>query len=222
MVGVLITARWLPGCLPVEWVVSGRREFVLLAFSIPLLLVTLGRHLPVKRQRRMVQMLTALLTLRVSLAPFLAPAFEYNRQSNLETFVDRDGICLQSNGYNCGPAAAVTVLRRMGFPAEESELALAAYTTRLTGTPADCLMNAIHERYGPECRIEYQNNFACLKRRVPFIAVVKHSLMLDHYVAVVAITDSHIQVGDPLKGLQQLTHAEFDQKWRGQSILFKP
>lgn len=222
MVGVLIAERWLPGWLSMGWAVRGRREFVLLAFSIPLLLVTLGLHLPVIRQRNLVHVLAIVLTLRVSLAPFLAPAFEHAGHLKLETFTDQNGICLQSNGYNCGPAAAVTVLRRMGVPAEEDALALAAYTTRFSGTPADCLMSAIHELYGAECRMVRATDIEDLTGGVPFIAVVKHSLMVDHYVAVIEVTDSYVRLGDPLKGLKRLTHHEFDQKWRGQSILFKP
>ncbi|MDF7798853.1 cysteine peptidase family C39 domain-containing protein [Pontiellaceae bacterium B1224] len=222
IIGVLIAERWLPGRLPVAWVVSGRREFVLLAFAIPLLLVTPGRHLPVVRQRRLVQLMALVLTLWVSLSPFLAPAFEYSSQSELETFIDQDGICLQSNGYNCGPAAAVTVLRRMGIPAEEGALAVAAYTTQFTGTPADCLTNAILELYDVQCSIDQKGTLVDLKGSIPFIAAVKHALMVDHYVVVLEVTDSHVQVGDPLKGLKQWTHEEFNQKWRGQSILFGP
>lgn len=124
-------------------------------------------------------LLTALFTVQVSLLPFLAPA------------------------------AAATVLRRMGFAAEEGALALSAYTTRFSGTPADC-------------QIARSTKIEDLKVHVPFIAVVKHSLMVDHYVAVIAVSDSHVQLGDPLKGLKLLTHDEFNQKWRGQSILFKP
>lgn len=222
LVGGLIAERWFPGWRPVSWVIHGRREFVLLAISIPLLLGTLGRQLPAVRQRHMVQVLAVLLTLRVSLSPFLAPAFTYSQQSELETIMDRDGICLQSNGYNCGPAAAVTVLRRRGIPAEEGELALAAHTTQLTGTPVDCLVNAIHEMYGAQCSVEHADHLDALQGHVPFIAVVRHSFMVDHYVVVLKVTESCVQLGDPLKGLKQLTRAEFDRKWRKQAVVFKP
>jgi hypothetical protein len=168
---------------------GGRKEFVLLAFSIPLLLLTLCRKLPVKKQRRLVRIVTALLVIRISLLPFLAPAFEYARQSEYETFINRDGICLQSNGYNCGPAAAVTVWRHLGLPAEESALALAAKTTRFSGTPADGLVDAINAIYAVECEIEYPGNIEHLNRR------------------------------DPLSGMKQLTHSEFNRIWRRQIIL---
>ena len=50
---------------------------------------------------------------------------------------------MQSNGYNCGPAAAVTALRRLGLPAEEGELAILAHTSSAAGTSCDTLCTAI-------------------------------------------------------------------------------
>lgn len=46
---------------------------------------------------------------------------------SLPTRVDPDGVCLQNTPYTCGPAAAVTALRRLRLPAEESELAKLAF-----------------------------------------------------------------------------------------------
>lgn len=58
--------------------------------------------------------------------------------------------CLQSNDYNCGPAAAVTALRKLGLPAEEGEIAILAHTSSATGTPPDVLARALQDRYEKE------------------------------------------------------------------------
>jgi predicted double-glycine peptidase len=50
--------------------------------------------------------------------PFLVPALIKERLSNLTTRLDSNGICYQSTDYTCGPAAAVTALRRLGLQAD--------------------------------------------------------------------------------------------------------
>lgn len=220
LVCALVSERWWPGCLPVGWLVHGRREFMLMAFTIPLLLVTLSFHLNERRQVCQVQLLAALLTLYVSTPPFFGPVFEFSAQSKRETVIDENGVCIQGTGYNCGPAAAVTVLRRMGIPAEEGPLAIAAYTTMLSGTPADLLVAAVEDLHGVDGLIEYGSHIKPLAERTPFIAVVKHSWMVDHYVAVLGISSSTVRVGDPLIGAVDWPVAEFRRRWRGITILF--
>jgi hypothetical protein len=56
--------------------------------------------------------------------------------------VDGDGVCRQSSHYTCGPASAVTVLRKLGLPAEEGEIAILSHTSALTGTEPDVLAKA--------------------------------------------------------------------------------
>jgi hypothetical protein len=55
----------------------------------------------------------------VAIVPFLAPAFNRGYLAGLKTRIDADGVCRQSSEYTCGPAAAVTALRKLGLPAEE-------------------------------------------------------------------------------------------------------
>lgn len=202
------------------WFLAGRVEFVVLALAIPLLLIPLAAHLPVVRQRRLVHWVTLLLTLRFAVLPFLAPAFEVPRQSALLTFIGEDGICIQGTGYNCGPAAAVTVLKRLGVTAEEGALALSARTTCFIGTPADFLVAAIEKRHGISCRFFRNLSLEDVRGSEPFIAVVKHALMTDHYVVVLEIGDDFIWIGDPLSGRKEWTLAYFQARWRKSAILF--
>jgi predicted double-glycine peptidase len=189
-------------------------EFAAMALICTILLMTPLSRLRQRRQRWAVFLFMALFTVYFSVLPFLMPAFAYAHLAGLETRIDHNGVCLQSNGYNCGPAAAVTVLRRIGVPAEERELALRAHTTSFAGTPADSLCAAISSSYAVPCRTIYCRNVHELHGKEPLIAVVKFSYMVDHYVAVLSVTDTDVILGDPLLGLRTCTHKEFEEKWR--------
>mgnify|MGYP001295776249 CR=1 FL=1 len=221
-VGIIAVPRWLPRIeqiVPFKWIMADRTEFALAAFLCTMFLSTPMYRLKQKRQRFAVILFMLFFTVRYSLLPFLSPAFEYSYLSGLQTKIDSNGVCLQSNGYNCGPAAAVTVLRRIGINAEEGDLAVQAHTTLFAGTPNDSLCLAIHRQYGAECRILYDQDIEGLKGKEPFIAVVKFGFLVDHYVAVLAVNDEDITLGDPLSGMLKCTHEEFEKKWRRQVIL---
>lgn len=64
------------------------------------------------------------------------------------------------------------------------------------------------------CRTIYCRNVHELHGKEPLIAVVKFSYMVDHYVAVLSVTDTDVILGDPLLGLRTCTHKEFEEKWR--------
>lgn len=222
-VALLILFRLVPSfqrSLPLSWIMAGRMSRFLGAVIIPVLILPPVPRLRTQGQRRMVKLCAAVLVGYCSVLPFLGAAFAYPAQSRLKTMVDTNGICLQSNGYNCGPAAAVTILRGRGIPATESELAVAAHTTCFTGTPMDLLCVAVRELYGVQGRIFLQPSLEEMEDKAPFIAVVKHAPMVDHYVVVLDITDSGVLVGDPLKGMYSLPHASFEERWRAKSIVF--
>jgi len=192
---------------------ADRMEFATMAFICTILLTTPLSRLR-RRQRYAVFLFMVLFTVYFSVLPFLMPVFAYSQLSGLKTKIDHNGVCLQSNGYNCGPAAAVTVLREIGAPAEEGELALRAHTTRFAGTPADSLCAAIRSCYAVPCHIIYCRNVHELRGKEPLIALVKFGFMVDHYVAVLSVTDTEVILGDPLLGLRTCTHKEFEEKWR--------
>lgn len=222
ILAVIGTARWLPqaeSSQPFKWIMAGRTEFALMAFVCTTLLTTPLSRLPQRRNRRAVVLFMTLFTIYFSVLPFLMPAIEYARLSGLETRLNGDGVCLQSTSYNCGPAAAVTVLRRIGVPAEEGELALRAHTTRFTGTPTDLLCNAIRSVYAIPCRTVYCRDVSELQGKGPFVAIVKFSFLVDHFVAVLSISENEVTIGDPLSGLRICTPDEFEKEWRRCAIV---
>jgi len=148
------------------------------------------------------------------------PAFSYQQLVDLKTLIDVDGVCIQSNSYTCGPAAAVTVLRQKGFRAEEGELAVWAHTTRFTGTQPDVLCRVIQDHCGVPCREVFFHDISELRSCVPVVVTVTFAFLVDHFVTVLEVTDTTVVVGDPLEGRVELTREQFDRRWRGCGIVF--
>lgn len=146
----IAVARWTPRLefmIPFRWIMADRTEFAVFAFLTASILTIPVVRLSATRQRLLVNVFMWLAITVYSIFPFLMPGLNYTCLRDLKTTVDINGVCIQSNDYNCGPAAAVTALRRVGIPAEEGELAILAHTTHIAGTPADSLCSAISRRY---------------------------------------------------------------------------
>ncbi len=207
--------------IPFRWIMAGRREFVVMALVCTTLLVTLLPKLSRRGERAMVGLFAAFATLYIAVLPFLMPALDYGRQSRLNTRFDDNGVCLQSNSYNCGPAAAVTALRRLGVPAEEGELAVRAHTSFVAGTSPDSLADAIRRLYGLPCCVAHFSSLDELRGKEPLVARVKHSMFMDHFVTVLAVREADVVIGDPFTGRSTLSHDEFARKWRKCAVVIE-
>jgi predicted double-glycine peptidase len=202
---------------PISWMMAGRAKFAVIGFIAAMVLTTPLSRLPRRRDRVLVSSFIVVVVLLMSVWPFLAPAFNRSYLAGLQTRIDSDGVCRQSNDYNCGPAAAVTALRRLGLPAEEGEIAILAHTSTAIGTPPDMLAAALQKRYGADgLTAEYRilKDIPELKGAGLVLAIIKFNFFMDHYVAVLDVDDAEILVGDPLNGLTRLSHEEFRKRWR--------
>jgi len=209
---------------PISWMMMGRNKFAVIGFIATMVLTTPLSRLPGKRTRVYVAALMVVVVSVMSVWPFLAPAFNRTYLSQLKTRLDADGVCLQSNDYNCGPAAAVTALRRLGLPAEEGEIAILAHTSTATGTPPDILARALKVRYAKDgllCEYRVFKSVGELKNAGLTLAVIKHNFMLDHYVTVFEVTDDQIVVGDPMKGKVAIAREEFEKRWRFVGVVLR-
>ena len=209
---------------PVSWFVTGRTLFAVSGFVITMVLITPLSRLPRASTRRLVACFVILMVFFSSLWPFVAPALNHSYLASLQTRVSNEGICEQSTDYTCGPAAAVTALRKLGFPAEEGEIAILAHTSTAIGTPPDLLCAALKKHYsssGLDCEYRYFNSTVELKNGGITLAVIKFGLFVDHYVAVLDVTDTEIIVGDPFRGKMSYTHDEFAKKWRFVGVVLK-
>jgi len=208
---------------PVSWMMGGRGRFALFNFVAVMLLSTPLSRLPRKRTRLVVGLLMIVLT-GVSIVPFLAPAFNRSYLAGLRTRIDANGVCRQSNDYTCGPAAAVTALRKLGLPAEEGEIAILAHTSLLTGTEPDVLATVLQRRYGAEGLVaEYRafRNIDELKKAGLTVAVMEFSALQNHCVTVLGVETNGVLVADPLSGLSVVPTKEFDSKWLFVGIVLK-
>lgn len=195
-------AMFVPGLAlapPISWMTLGRSRFIWFNVVTTMLLSAPLARLPQKRSRAMVCLLIFVLT-AMSVLPFLAPAFNYQHLAKLQTRVDADGVCRQSDVYTCGPAAAVTALRKLGLPADEGEIAILAHTSSLTGTEPDTLARALQKRYARDgLSVEYRSfqSVEELKQTGLTVAVEKFNALQDHCVAVLGVETNQVLVGDP-------------------------
>jgi len=227
LVFIFIVAFYVPALLfapPVSWMMMGLKKFAVFGFITTMVLTTPLSRLLKRRDRIMVSLLMAVIVFFVAIWPFLAPAFDRKQLAHLQTNIDQNGVCLQTTDYTCGPASAVTALRKLGLPAEEGEIAILSCTSFQEGTPTDILADALQREYGKDglvvqCRAF--NNISELKQAGLTLAVVKYGFMLDHWVTVLEVTDSEVIVGDPLGGLVRLSYDEFSKKWRFIGIVIK-
>ncbi len=207
---------------PFQWLMAGRTEFGLLGWSVPMLIGALTPRLRLRRQRVLVWVFGSLAVGYFVVLPFLVPALLRGRMASIETTVDRHGVCRQSTGYNCGPAAAVTALHHLGVEAKEGALAALSHTSPIAGTAPDTLAAAIGRRFrGRGVRAEYRmfGRVSDLRGQEPVIALIEHTFLVDHYVTVLRVTDSHVVVGDPLAGRRVVDRESFKAGWRRVGIV---
>ncbi len=224
LIGLAYRFRGLEFVPPFRWLMAGRVEYALTALIGTMVLTTPLSRLPLSRDRIAVVILMVLVVFQVAAWPFLAPAFNQKQLAAIRTRIDSDGVCLQNTDYICGPAAAVTALRRLGFNADEGEIALGCNTSAAMGTPPDILCGTLQKHYGPEglvCQYRLFQSLRELKQAGLTLALVKFALLLDHYVTVLDVTDQTITVGDPLNGKQMLSHDEFAKRWRFVGLTLK-
>jgi hypothetical protein len=156
--------------------------------------------------------------------PFIAPLLLKSRHENLPVRFNADKVCLQTTDYTCGPAAAVTALDKLGFDANEGQLAILSYSSPVIGTLPACLEDALQDQYGQlglQCKFRKFNSIEQLKEADATLAVVKDRLFSDHCVAVLEVTDKDVIIADPSYGRQTLPRNVFAKIWRFSGISLK-
>jgi predicted double-glycine peptidase len=227
LIGCIGAARWFPRLElmpPFAWLTHGRTEYMLLAPLVAIALGTPAARVDRRGQRVLTVAFLAVIVGQYSVLPFLMPALVHERLAGLVTAIDSDGVCHQSTPYTCGPAAAVTALRRLGITdATESDLAIGMCTSPTLGTPPDVLAATLDELYrsrGLRSRyVAFDSVTDLTATEGLVIAVVKYSLMVDHYVTVMHASPDRIVIGDPAGGAITVRPDEFAKRWRFMGIL---
>jgi predicted double-glycine peptidase len=209
---------------PFSWIMLDRNEFALFAFACALLFATVVPHLRRKREKIFVSIGMALCIGYMSVLPFIMPALMRSYFANLITTCTPAGVCLQSNDYTCGPAAAVTALRKLGLDAEEGEIAILAHTNPTVGTSPDSLAYAINKRYGTAgIRAEFRpfDSVDELKTGGFTLAIVKHAFLIDHFVTILEVREDAVIVGDPTVGQKVYSREIFERIWRFVGVVLR-
>ena len=200
---------------PFSWLMEGRREFILFIVAITLIISLLLPKLKHFFEKFIIVTLWFIFIAYFS-APFWFPITLIPYYKNLKTSIDADGVCLQQNKFDCGPATAVTILYRLGINADEGKLAMNSFTTPITGTPPDQLATVLNEHYKNDnltFKYRFLKSIDELKPVGLCFALLRYSFWAKHYVAILNITDKTITIGDSLVGKSTLSYDEFNALW---------
>lgn len=198
----------------------GREYALLMSAAAPMVAAPLFRF-PLSQNIRIG--LLAVMTLSTGYAgwmEFFAAAVSRPELASLKTTF-HDGVCIQSTGYTCGPAAAVTLLKRKGFSAEEGDLALLSKCSMHTGTDGPLLVDAIEKRFGHagvKCTAVKFKDIDALKNAGEVMTIVNLDAWTDHWVVVLKITDTAVHTADPIYGLRIESREDFEKRWRWEGL----
>ncbi|HOK67665.1 MAG TPA: cysteine peptidase family C39 domain-containing protein [Anaerohalosphaeraceae bacterium] len=205
-----------------DWVAGSRNKFLLIGFAVCFGL--LGPIPYLNRRWKKVftaSVLTVFLAIFLGL-PFLVPALYSPHLWNLPGCIDEDGVCRQSTSFTCGPAAAVTALKKMGLEASEAQIAVVSGTIPAVGTGMWDLCRGLQKLFPPEqleCRYARAGSLEDLPEGQVILAVLRQTFWLDHCVAILEITPETVLFADPSNGLCSLPRRVFEASWRKTAIV---
>lgn len=227
LVSILLVTKFMTSLafLPLFYLISaGRLKFVILSFAVTMGLTTPLSRLSHRYERIAVCVMMLGIVFWFCIMPFLVPAFIKDDLLALDTNFDSEGVAYQSTSYTCAPAAAATALRQLGFPADEGELAILAHTSPVAGTLPYTLEQALRERYGKEglrSRYRHFRSVSQLEDSGLILAVIKDTLLTDHCVAVLDVSDNIVTIADPVIGKRRISRKRFEKIWRHTGIVLK-
>jgi hypothetical protein len=207
---------------PLFWISTGRFKFVILSLAVTMGLTAPLPQLPYKWEKIVTCIIMAAFIMIFFIPPFLAPALVKNDLAKLNNKIDSDGNCFQSKNYTCAPAAAVTALRKLGFPAHEGEIAILARTNPFTGTLPGSLYTALQKRYehqGLNCSYRRFDSITQLQEAGVTLVAVKDAFLRDHCVAVLEVSDDTVTIADPSIGKTLISRDHFARIWRFSGIV---
>lgn len=143
-----------------------------------------------------------------SVVPFLKPFLRPIPNGLLDDQWN-GAVCLQSTPSTCGAASVATILRSLGIPVNEAELAQAAHSYR-GGTEAWYLARAARQR-GCEVRFRFVEDWDD-SYSVPAVVGVRLGA-IGHFVPVLEREGNFILIGDPLVGPEKLTREELEERY---------
>lgn len=208
---------------PMSWAVDADVGPLVMTPVVAVLFTILIMRLPRRRPSVAIGAMMAFLLAYYGLLPALLPLIVRSSLTGRPTKFDDRQTCLQTHVYTCGPAAAVTCLKRLGVEAEEGTLAVESRCAPLLGTDGWLLAGAITRLYGPaggvRCAYGYVGRVEDLT--VPAVVDMFMPKVGGHYVAVLAVKEGRVLVGDPLRGQVWMSREDFENQWRHGAVVFE-
>jgi ABC-type bacteriocin/lantibiotic exporter with double-glycine peptidase domain len=127
--------------------------------------------------------------------------------------VGPDGVCLQTTGFTCAPAALATYLAGRGIEASEQELARLCRTTAL-GTSDRGMLSALAAK-GLRPRIAVGDASLLERCPLPCLAMVAFASGIDHCVVLTGVGPDRVELVDPLVGAETRARAPFARGFKG-------
>jgi predicted double-glycine peptidase len=130
----------------------------------------------------------------------------------------RDGVCLQTQEFTCGAAAAATLLAQLGIRTDECEMSRLCGSTALTGTDEIAVCRALRVKlrdYGYSVALERPSPDRLERHLRPVMARMRSDAFRDHWVVLLAINDHVAILGDPQEGKTEIPAGDFYSAWRG-------
>lgn len=205
--------------LPFSFLFYGRTEYLLYAFLVPCLGVSVLPMFPTAFVRRFLMIGLAVGFAYSGLWTQLAVVLTWRDLAERNPALDGE-VYKQSTGYSCGSAAGINWLRLLGSDADERLLAATAGTSVAIGTPTESLMRGIERHSHFDVRAMHVQSVAELKDHLPALAIVNLSFMLNHWVVISEIEDGVVVRVDPLNDVPMTqTISAFDAEFTGEAIV---
>jgi hypothetical protein len=144
-----------------------------------------------------------------------------SRPKDLTGVVNQEGICLQSTGYSCAPAAAAMILHRYGVEATENEMAQLCVTrgggTRMSGTSDAGILRGLRlklrDRGTPVITTPEYDRIP-----VPCLVPIQLTPTLGHCILVARVEPDRVLVIDPVYGRGTIPRVQFERAWQKSAI----
>jgi hypothetical protein len=144
------------------------------------------------------------------LIPFVKPLLDPIELDHLRGTCEGE-VCMQSTFSTCGPSSAATILKAIGRPSSEKDLARECLTSR-GGTEIWYVARAFQRRgFRTSAIIESPDK---ISPPSPAIAGVVLPGGAGHFIAILNQTPEAVTIGDPMKGKLVINRADLKNYYR--------
>lgn len=201
--------------MPIDVYAAIQGEFWL-PFAV--LFFAFASHLVPSRNRRAVLIVVIMLVLVVA-----QQSFWHLRKPDMYDYKGTivDGVCRQTSYETCGAASMVTLLKSIGIPATEGEMAKLSMTAPGRGLSIHQAAYGLKRKLGllgrsEEVAIEVPELMDLHDLPKPMLAGIRFSLRTNHMICILETTKDALLVGDPISsGPQIWSWKKFDGAWSG-------